>query len=105
MMDQARAPRNYVKCGDKWKYTGHLPLSVSQMAEDVWYLEHPVPTIDEAIDQAHLVIDEYYNGDRKWAERWLLRAYVMSDGSILCHRAEIGTRNDFVFEDQHNDAG
>jgi hypothetical protein len=30
---------------------------------------------DDALNQAHLVIDEYYNGDRAWAERWLLRAY------------------------------
>ena len=28
-----------------------------------------------ALNQATLAIDEYYNGDRAWAERWLIRAY------------------------------
>lgn len=31
--------------------------------------------VDRARDAAILAIDEYYNGDREWAERWLLRAY------------------------------
>jgi hypothetical protein len=34
---------------------------------------------DEAIkcarNQAWYALDEYYNGDRVWAEQWLLRAY------------------------------
>ena len=29
----------------------------------------------QALDAAHLAIQEYYNGDRAWAERWLLRAH------------------------------
>lgn len=28
----------------------------------------------EALDAAQLAISEYYNGDRAWAERWLLQA-------------------------------
>jgi hypothetical protein len=32
--------------------------------------------IDDALNQAHLVIDEYYNGDRAWAEAWLLKAHA-----------------------------
>lgn len=30
--------------------------------------------VNEALDLATLVIDEYYNGDRAWAEEWLLKA-------------------------------
>lgn len=30
--------------------------------------------IDEALEKAELAIDEYYNGDREWAENWLLKA-------------------------------
>ncbi len=30
--------------------------------------------IDDALNQALLAIDEYYNGDREWAENWLIRA-------------------------------
>lgn len=30
--------------------------------------------VSEALDAAQLAIEEYYNGDRQWAERWLLRA-------------------------------
>jgi hypothetical protein len=31
--------------------------------------------VDDALNQAQLVIDEYYNGDRAWAEAWLLKAH------------------------------
>ena len=30
--------------------------------------------ISDALDAAELAIDEYYNGDRAWAEEWLLKA-------------------------------
>jgi hypothetical protein len=30
--------------------------------------------VDEALDAAELAIDEYHNGNREWAEKWLLRA-------------------------------
>lgn len=30
--------------------------------------------VSEALDAAQLAITEYYNGDRAWAERWLLNA-------------------------------
>ena len=30
--------------------------------------------ISSALDAATLAIDEYYNGDRAWAEEWLLKA-------------------------------
>jgi hypothetical protein len=30
--------------------------------------------VSEALDAAQLAIEEYYNGDRAWAEEWLLRA-------------------------------
>ena len=29
----------------------------------------------QALDMAQLAIMEYHNGDRKWAEAWLIRAY------------------------------
>lgn len=32
--------------------------------------------IDNALDAAQLAITEYYNGDRAWAEQWLLNAYA-----------------------------
>ena len=28
-----------------------------------------------ALDAARLAIEEYYNGDREWAESWLMKAY------------------------------
>jgi hypothetical protein len=31
--------------------------------------------IEQALDAARLAIEEYYNGDRAWAERWIVRAY------------------------------
>ena len=31
-------------------------------------------TIMDALDAARLAIDEFYNGDRAWAEAWLLKA-------------------------------
>jgi hypothetical protein len=31
--------------------------------------------IEDALNTAQTAIDAYYNGDRVWAERWLLRAY------------------------------
>ncbi len=30
--------------------------------------------IQEALDAAQLAITEYHNGDREWAERWLIKA-------------------------------
>jgi hypothetical protein len=30
--------------------------------------------VNEALDAAQLTIEEYYNGDREWAEAWLLKA-------------------------------
>ena len=30
--------------------------------------------VQEAIDAATVAIEEYYNGDREWAEQWLLKA-------------------------------
>ncbi len=30
--------------------------------------------LSDALDAAMLAIDEYYNGDRAWAEEWLLKA-------------------------------
>jgi hypothetical protein len=30
--------------------------------------------VSAALDAAQLAIDEYYNGDRVWAEQWLLNA-------------------------------
>ena len=37
-----------------------------------WVYPHEV---DEALDAATLAIEEYYNGDRASAERWLLKAH------------------------------
>jgi hypothetical protein len=30
--------------------------------------------VSDALDAAELAIEEYYRGDRVWAEEWLLRA-------------------------------
>jgi hypothetical protein len=30
--------------------------------------------VSAALDAAVLAIDEYYNGDRAWAEQWLIKA-------------------------------
>lgn len=30
--------------------------------------------VNEALDAAELALDEYYNGDREFAEKWLLKA-------------------------------
>ncbi len=30
--------------------------------------------LSDALDAAELAIDEYYNGDRAWAEEWLIKA-------------------------------
>jgi hypothetical protein len=30
--------------------------------------------VSDALDAMELAIDEYYNGDRAWAEEWLLKA-------------------------------
>ncbi len=30
--------------------------------------------VNDALDAAQVAIDEYYNGDREWAEAWLLKA-------------------------------
>ncbi len=30
--------------------------------------------VSDALDAMELAIDEYYNGDRVWAEEWLLKA-------------------------------
>jgi hypothetical protein len=37
--------------------------------------------VSEALDAAVLAIDEYYNGDRAWAEEWLLKAAEANIGS------------------------
>lgn len=34
--------------------------------------------VEEALNAAQLAIDEYYNGDRAWAEKWLLKAYEVN---------------------------
>jgi len=31
--------------------------------------------IEAALNEAELAIMEYHNGDRAWAEQWLLKAY------------------------------
>jgi hypothetical protein len=31
--------------------------------------------VSDALNDAQTAIEEYYNGDRDWAERWLVRAY------------------------------
>ncbi len=31
--------------------------------------------IRDALDAFQLAISEYYNGDRAWAEQWLIKAY------------------------------
>jgi hypothetical protein len=35
---------------------------------------HPAE-VDDALNAALLAIDNYYNGDRAWAEAWLLKAH------------------------------
>jgi hypothetical protein len=42
----------------------HEPASARQRLAD----------LSVALDAAVLAIDEYYNGDRAWAEEWLLKA-------------------------------
>ena len=34
--------------------------------------------VQEAIDAATVAIEEYYNGDREWAETWLLKAFAVN---------------------------
>ena len=64
---------------------------LERLAADLWRRENPDMSVfacdvgmkekyrdrvrDEALDAARLAIDELYNGDRKWAERWLVKAY------------------------------
>jgi hypothetical protein len=36
--------------------------------------------VEDALNAAQLAIDEYYNGDREWAERWLLKAHEAGKG-------------------------
>jgi hypothetical protein len=36
--------------------------------------------VSDALNDAQAAIFEYYNGDRDWAERWLLRAYEANQG-------------------------
>ena len=31
--------------------------------------------IGNALNAAHLAIDEYYSGNREWAEKWLISAW------------------------------
>lgn len=49
------------------------------MSERHWHSELQQWVHDDdvnmALDAAHLAILEYHNGDRAWAEQWLLRAY------------------------------
>jgi hypothetical protein len=33
-----------------------------------------IEMLEEALKNVELALDEYYNGDREWAERWLLKA-------------------------------
>ena len=42
----------------------HEPTEVTRRKNDV----------SAALDAAQLAIEEYYNGDRAWAEQWLLKA-------------------------------
>jgi hypothetical protein len=37
--------------------------------------------VDDALCAAHLAIDEYYNGDRVWASKWLVAAYEANKGT------------------------
>lgn len=50
-----------------------LPASFEE--EDRFLRANAENRIDLARDAAILAIDEYYNGDRAWAEKWLLAAY------------------------------
>ncbi len=39
--------------------------------------------VSKALDAALLATEEFYNGDRAWAERWLIRAYEANQkGSV-----------------------
>lgn len=38
--------------------------------------------VNTALDAARLAIDEYYNGDRSEAERWLLKAYAANQPAL-----------------------
>ncbi len=52
-------------------------MSVKSASERHWNGERWVydSEISDALDAAQLALTEYYNGDRAWAERWLLRAH------------------------------
>jgi|HubBroStandDraft_6_1064221.scaffolds.fasta_scaffold00050_102 hypothetical protein len=54
-----------------------MALSNPPLPERHWNGEQWIypQDIDDALNQALLVIDEYYNGDRAWAEAWLLKAH------------------------------
>jgi hypothetical protein len=38
--------------------------------------------VNMALNQAQLAVNELYNGDRAWAERWLVRAYEANQGRV-----------------------
>jgi len=42
--------------------------------------------IQEALDAAQLAISEYYNGDRGWAEAWLVKAREANQGGQGCRK-------------------
>jgi hypothetical protein len=39
--------------------------------------------VSDALNDAQTAIEEYYNGDREWAERWLVRAYQANQNPAL----------------------
>lgn len=44
--------------------------------------EQHLRNMSEALDQAQLAIYEYHNGDRGWAEEWLLKAYEANQEKV-----------------------
>ena len=51
--------------------------------------------MSDALDAAHLAINEYYKGDRAWAEEWLLRAHEANQVADVARKraAEIVNRD------------
>jgi hypothetical protein len=50
-------------------------MSHAEYLEGIRLLGLMPQLVDMALNQTLLAIDEYYNGDREWAELWLVRAY------------------------------